>query len=94
MQRWPVEPKAPPWMADAALSRSASGITITAFLPPISQVTLAPRCAALTYSSWPTRFDPVNEIARSSGAATIASPTTEPLPTTMLKTPGGRPASS
>ncbi len=69
-------------------------MTITAFLPPISQVTLAPRRAAFTYSSWPTRFEPVNEMARSSGAATIASPTSAPLPTTMLKTPGGIPASS
>ena len=39
--------KAPPWMAIAALSRSASAMTITAFLPPISHVTLAPRWAAL-----------------------------------------------
>ena len=48
VQRWPVDPNAPPWIAVAALSRSASGITITAFLPPISQVTLAPRFAAFT----------------------------------------------
>jgi hypothetical protein len=94
VQRWPVEPNAPPWIAVAAFSRSASGITITAFLPPISQVTFAPRCAAFTYRALPMAFDPVNEIARSCGAATIASPTTEPRPTTMLNTPGGSPASS
>ena len=81
-------------MAVAALSRSASGITITAFLPPISHVTFAPRFAALTYSSPPILFEPVNEMARSSGALTIASPTSDPLPTSMLKTPGGNPASS
>jgi hypothetical protein len=33
-------------------------------------------------------------MARNSGALTIASPTTEPRPTTMLNTPGGRPAAS
>ena len=48
VQRWPVEPKAPSRMATAALSRSQSGMTMTAFLPPISQVTLAPREAAFT----------------------------------------------
>ncbi len=69
-------------------------MTMTAFLPPISHVTFAPRCAAFTYSSPPILFDPVNEIARSSGAFTIASPTSEPDPTSMLNTPGGSPASS
>ena len=94
VQRWPVDPKAPPWIATAALSRSASAITITAFLPPISHVTFAPRCAALAYKAPPTSFEPVKEIALSTGEWTIASPTTEPEPTSMLNTPGGRPASA
>src|SRR5262245_34617208 len=81
-------------MAMAALSRSASAITMTAFLPPISQVTLAPRWAALVERAAPIRVEPVKEIALRAGEFTIASPTTEPEPTTMLNTPGGRPASS
>ncbi len=48
VQRWPVEPNAPSRMASAALSRSASDITMTAFFPPISQVTFAPLEAAFT----------------------------------------------
>ena len=66
VQRCPVDPNAPPWIAVAALSRSASGMTMTAFLPPISHVTFAPRWAAFTYSALPILFDPVNEMARSS----------------------------
>ena len=94
VQRCPVEPNAPPWMATAALSRSASGITITAFLPPISHVTLAPLLAALTYSALPTALEPVNDTARTNGEFTIGSPTCEPEPTTMLNTPAGSPAAS
>ena len=69
-------------------------MTITAFLPPISQVTFAPRVATAAYNAPPISFEPVNERARTSGASTIACPTTDPEPTTMLKTPGGTPASA
>ena len=42
----------------------------------------------------PVSTEPVNEIAATSGEATIASPTTAPRPITRLKTPAGTPASS
>ena len=38
--------------------------------------------------------DPVNEIRRTSGCETSAAPTSSPIPCTMLKTPGGKPASA
>ena len=94
MQRWPVEAKAPEEIAVAAFSRFASGSTTTAFLPPISQVTFAPRLAACSLSAMPTAFDPVKEIARTSGESTSVAPTSEPGPMTRLKTPAGTPASS
>ncbi len=40
----------------------------------------------------PTTVDPVNEIFATSGCVLISGPTTSPLPVTMLKTPGGKPA--
>ncbi len=94
VQRWPVDPKAPSRMARAALSRSASDITMTAFFPPISHVTLAPLEAALTYRSVPIEFEPVKEMIGMSREWTSVSPTSEPEPTTTLKTPGGSPASA
>ena len=42
----------------------------------------------------PTSVEPVNEILRTSGWSTSASPASEPLPGTTLRTPGGRPAST
>src|SRR5947209_8054995 len=42
----------------------------------------------------PTSVDPVNEMTRGTGCRTNASPITRPAPTTTLRTPAGRPASS
>ena len=42
----PVEPKAPLSTEATTASGSASAMAMTAFLPPISQVTFAPRLAA------------------------------------------------
>ena len=41
----------------------------------------------------PVSVPPVNEIAETSGWATIASPALPPLPCTIFSTPGGRPHS-
>ena len=42
----------------------------------------------------PTPVEPVKQTLRTSGWVTKRSPTTEPLPGTMVSTPSGRPAST
>ncbi len=42
----------------------------------------------------PTPVEPVKQTLRTSGCVTNRSPTTEPLPGTMVSTPSGRPAST
>ena len=46
------------------------------------------------HMSWNTAVDPVKWMPASSGLSSAAEPIAEPGPSTMLITPGGRPASS
>src|SRR5439155_6810073 len=48
--------------------------------------------APSVYSFKPTSFDPVNEIAFTSGCSTSVCPTDEPGPKTIFMTPRGNPA--
>ena len=67
VQRCPAVPKADQTMPSTARSRSASFSTMMAFLPPSSSATRFSPRAASTFTSRPTSFEPVNEIARHIG---------------------------
>src|SRR4051795_2266425 len=82
-----------PGAAAAAASRSASANTMLALLPPSSSVTRFTCSAQPAMMRLPTAVDPVNAILRTSGCSTIRQPTSSPVPTTTLRTPGGMPAS-
>src|SRR5256886_16259569 len=73
---------------------SASSNARIGFFPPSSRPTLNIYFAAPSYTVFPVSTPPVNESARMSGWDTRPSPTTEPVPVSMLRTPGGNPASS
>ena len=90
---WPVLHIAPETRCASAWSRSASASTIAGFLPPISSWIFAPLSAATFFSSLPTAFEPVNEIATTRGSRTSGSPTSAADPVTRLTTPFGIPAS-
>jgi len=94
VHRWPVEPKAPSAVAATAASMSPSSMRTSAFFPPISQVTFLCSRADSAITRFPTSLEPVNETALIAGWWTMDSPTAEPGPTTMLRTPGGSPAFS
>ena len=51
-------------------------------------------CAAATPMWRAVSGEPVNETRRTPGCATSAAPISSPIPCTMLKTPGGKPASA
>ena len=78
----------------AARSRSASPKMTFADLPPSSSVTRLIEPAAPRMTSRPTSVEPVKAILATSGCSTSRWPTTEPGPTTTLRTPSGIPASS
>jgi hypothetical protein len=82
------------WMFQrAAFSRSASGSTTLADLPPNSrQVRLMLRAAA-SPTLMPAPVEPVKDTISTPGCAAIASPTTRPRPIIRLNTPAGTPAS-
>ena len=88
VQRWPVVPNAPQSAPSRASSRLASSSTICAFLPPISSETGLKVAAARCATSEPTSLEPVKLMARTSGCSTSGAPAPEPLPQTMLTTPG------
>ena len=60
------------------MSKSASSITIEAFLPPSSKLNFLNIGAAVAATSFPVAVPPVNEIALISGCSTIACPTSGP----------------
>ena len=74
--------------------QSLSAKTSVGFLPPSSSETFLSAGAASWWMRWPTAVLPVNEIALTSGAVTMASPTLGPNPWTRLNTPGGHPISA
>ena len=78
--------------ASTAASTSASSITTSGPLPPISSSCALPaaRCAMRR----PVCVEPMKPTPATSGWPTSSSPTTGPGPVTKLKTPGGRSASA
>ena len=94
VHRWPLVAKAPQAAASTARSRSASGMTMRAFLDPSSSEQRLPRRAQVSATLRPTSSDPVNETAATSGCWTRAAPASSPKPWTRFSTPGGRPTSS
>src|SRR5207245_2132693 len=93
VQRGPAVPNAPQSSPSTARSRSASGSTITGFLPPISSETrLSVRPAV--WAIWrPTSVEPVNDTRSTPACATSADPASS-APWTTFSTPAGSPASS
>ena len=69
-------------------------MTISGLCPPSSSWTRLPSAVACSRTCTPTDTEPVNEIARTCGCSTSGVPTSEPRPTTTLKTPAGTPPSS
>ncbi len=94
VQRWPVVPNAPHSTPSSASSMSASGMTIWAFLPPISsdsRLCIRPQVSPIFE---PTPVEPVNEITGTSGCSTITLPTRLPVPWTSCTASGCTPAST
>ncbi len=87
---WPALSSAAYASASTALSRSASGATTKASLPPSSRWRCFIIGAATDAMRWPVATDPVIAITRTSGWATSASPASDPYPVTTLTTPGGK----
>ena len=77
-----------------ARTRSASSSTTDADLPPSSSATFLTVSAPTAATRRPARVEPVNDTMSTSGCAASASPTTGPVPWTMLNTPAGSPASA
>ena len=73
-------------------ARSASSITTSGPLPPISSSAAFPAAAWAT--SRPVAVEPMNATPSVPGLRAISSPTTGPGPVTRLNTPGGRSASA
>ncbi len=94
MQVWPVAANTPAMTPLAAASRSASGNTTCADLPPSSRVTRVRFSAAALAMSLPTMVEPVKAILLMPGWADRDWPTSGPQPVTTLITPGGNPASA
>ena len=80
-------------MASAAASRSASGKTTCGFLPPSSSETFFSVPEAAATMRLPTAVEPVKDTMSTPGWLDRVAPTGSPWPSTMLRTPGGRPAS-
>jgi len=67
-----------------AVWKSTSGSRMLADLPPSSWATRFTVVAAACATRMPARVEPVNDIMSMPGCADIASPTTAPVPCTML----------
>ena len=95
-QTWPALPVMAPAIIAASLSRSgASSNTSCGLLPPSSSVTgFGPCSAQAAMIAAPVRVEPVKVILAMRGCRLSASPVTRPSPCTMLKMPGGTPAST
>ena len=92
-QTWPASSNWPAAFR-AAASRSQSSKTSSGPLPPSSPVNGTMFRAAATPMCRAVSGEPVNETRRTPGCETSAAPTSSPIPWTMLKTPGGKPASA
>ena len=76
-----------------AFSKSQSSKTRFGDLPPSSSETVFTVSAAALLIRMPARVDPVNDTTSMPGCDDKIEPTPTPSPLTMLKTPGGKPAS-
>ena len=92
MQTWPDAIQTPIIAAAEAASRSASGKMMNGLFPPSSSCTGLTPLAAAAWIAAPVCREPVNEIMSTPGCSTSAAPAS-PSPWTMLRTPGGSPAS-
>jgi len=93
MQVCPVAANTPATTPLPAASRSASGKTRCADLPPSSSSAPVMFAAAALATSAPTPVEPVNATLSTPGCPASALPTAGPNPVTTLNTPGGKPAS-
>ena len=75
-------------------SRSASSITIMAFLPPISSEYCFMFFAQEDAMTAPVSVDPVKETRSTLSCSVMGVPTSVPEPVTRFNTPGGSPACS
>jgi len=93
MQVCPLFPMS--WATNSGMSfcMSASSSMRAALLPPSSVRTSFSVAAPASVMRLPAREEPVKLIKSTSGWHDMVSPTPMPVPTTMLKTPLGRPAS-
>ena len=90
---WPPKPNALRAVPSTASARSAEAVTITGFLPPISQIAgFGCEVENERMIDMPTLLDPVNVRPSTPGWCTSADPTSPP-PVTRLTTPRGTPAS-
>ena len=94
VQRCPDVPNADQMIPSTARSRSASSMTMMAFLPPSSRWMCFRYAAPFSAVLIPTSREPVSEMSGTSGCLTRRSPTDSPPPWTMLSTPAGSPASA
>src|SRR5687767_5104488 len=92
-QSCPVLAKTLPGDWEAALARSASANTMLGDLPPSSSEIRFMPLLANSMMREPISVEPVNEIFRTSGCVTSASPICEPEPGRICNTPAGSPAS-
>ena len=91
VQRSPLLLKIMKTAASSARARSASSKITNGLLPPSSMLNFFSPAACTM--RWPVSVEPVKEIARTSGWRHSGSPTSRPVPCTMLSTPAGMPAS-
>mmetsp|Transcript_76273 Transcript_76273/g.215880 ORF Transcript_76273/g.215880 Transcript_76273/m.215880 type:complete len:257 (-) Transcript_76273:519-1289(-) len=82
-----------PMNSGTSFGKSASSSMSAALLPPNSVRTTLRVAAASSVMRFPARVEPVKLIMSTSGCADKVSPQPVPVPLTMLKTPGGSPAS-
>ena len=92
VQLWPAHRKQPTIVAATAGPRSASSITTSGPLPPISSSCAFPAARRATWR--PVRVEPMKATPAVAGFPAISSPTTGPGPVTKLNTPAGRSASA
>jgi hypothetical protein len=92
---WPWWKKVPKSAPSTAMSRSASGQTMFADLPPSSSVTFLMVGAAAARIFRPVAVDPVKATLSTSGFSTSSMPASTLSAVTTLSTPlGSRPVSS
>ena len=91
---WPALLKTAIAAVGTAMSRLASAKTMLADFPPSSSETRLRLPAAARTIAWPVAVEPVKATLSTSACSASAAPTVDPLPVTMLTTPGGRSSSA